>query len=133
MLNNKSALGGEPSGHMIFLDHNTTGDGIVGALQVLRIMMESDSRLSDLASIVKKYPQALVNVKVKEKPELSTLPEVNKAIDEVKVNLGKSGRVLVRYSGTENLCRVMVEGEKLKSVQQHANMIATAIKAQIGA
>ena len=133
MLTHQATLGGEPSGHLIFLDHNTTGDGIVAALQVMRIMIENDMRLSDLASIVKKYPQIIVNVKVKTKPEISTLPEVNKVIDEVKNNLGKSGRVLVRYSGTENLCRVMVEGEKMKSVQQYANMIATAIKAQIGA
>jgi phosphoglucosamine mutase len=133
MLNHGATLGGEPSGHLIFLDHNTTGDGLVAALQVLRIMIENDMRLSDLASIVKHYPQSLVNVKVKTKPPLESLNGVSQAIQKVEQELGNTGRVLVRYSGTESTCRVMVEGPKLKLVQQLANQIAEAIKAQIGA
>ncbi len=132
MLENEANLGGEQSGHVIFLDHNTTGDGLVCALQVLRIMIESDSKLSDLASFVQRYPQTLVNVKVGSKPPLNNLKEVQNAIVQVEKTLGDSGRVLVRYSGTENICRVMVEGSKQKQVIQLANTIASAIKQEIG-
>lgn len=132
MLKHEAILGGEQSGHVIFLDHNTTGDGLVCALQVLRIMIESDSKLSDLASFVKRYPQTLVNVKVHSKPPLKNLKDTQTAIDEVEKILGNTGRVLVRYSGTENICRVMVEGSKQKQVVQLANSIANAIKQEIG-
>lgn len=133
MIKHQANLGGEQSGHLIFLDHNTTGDGLVSALQVLRIMIETDSKLSDLATIVKRYPQACVNVKVSSKPPLETLKETIHLIHEIEKALGDSGRVLVRYSGTENICRVMVEGPKLKQVQQMAKTIAQSIHAQIGA
>jgi phosphoglucosamine mutase len=132
MLEHEANLGGEQSGHMIFLDHNTTGDGLVSALQVLRIMIETDSKLSDLAKIVERYPQALVNVKVSEKPPVETIDGVPDAIKKVEDRLGDSGRVLVRYSGTEGICRVMVEGPKLKLVQSFAREIADAIKLKIG-
>lgn len=132
MLKHDANVGGEQSGHLIFLDHNTTGDGLVCALQVLRIMIETDSKLSDLASIFKKYPQALINVKVMSKPPLESLEPVQKTIKQVEASLADSGRVLVRYSGTENICRVMVEGPKLKQVQQMANVIAAEIHNQIG-
>lgn len=133
MLKNETNLGGEQSGHLIFLDHNTTGDGLVSALQVLRIMIETDSKLSDLASIVKRYPQACVNVRVTSKPPLETLTQMNELVSEVEKALSDSGRVLVRYSGTENICRVMVEGPKLKQVQQMAKSIAGAVQKEIGA
>lgn len=132
MLNHDANLGGEQSGHLIFLDHNTTGDALVSALQVLRIMIETDSRLSDLAAIVKRYPQALVNVKVSAKPPLESLKKVVEARTQAENALGTSGRVLVRYSGTERTCRVMVEGEKLKQVHQLANHIAEAVRSEIG-
>jgi phosphoglucosamine mutase len=132
MLKHDANVGGEQSGHLIFLDHNTTGDGLVCALQVLRIMIETDSKLSDLASIFKKYPQALINVKVMSKPPLESIEPVQKTIKQVEASLADSGRVLVRYSGTENICRVMVEGPKLKQVQQMANVIAAEIHNQIG-
>lgn len=132
MLKYDTNLGGEQSGHMIFLDHNTTGDGLVTALQVLRIMIETESKLSDLAKVVKHYPQALVNVSVKSKPPLDDLKEVQAACDKVKKDLQDAGRVLVRYSGTENICRVMVEGPKKRQVHEMAAYIATAIKQQIG-
>lgn len=132
MLKSKATLGGEPSGHLIFLDHNSTGDGIVAALQVLRIMIETDMRLSDLAAIVKHYPQTVLSVKVKSKPPLDTVPGVNETIKSVETTLAGSGRVLVRYSGTEEVCRIKVEGPKQKQVQQLAESIANAIKLQIG-
>lgn len=132
MLQHDAVLGGEQSGHMVFLDYNTTGDGLVSALQVLRIMMETDSKLSDLAAIVKRYPQALVNVKVINKPPLETLGAVKDAIGRVENQLGAKGRVLVRYSGTENICRVMVEGQKQKQTTELANSIAAAVSLEIG-
>jgi phosphoglucosamine mutase len=132
MVNHGAILGGEPSGHLVFLDLNTTGDGLVSALQVLRIMIETDSRLSDLAALVKRYPQVLLNIKVSSKPALETLTKVSKEIDHAEKVLGKSGRVLVRYSGTEKACRVMVEGEKQKQVQQLADSIASAVRESIG-
>lgn len=133
MLSNEANLGGEQSGHVIFLDHNTTGDGLVCALQVLRIMIETDAKLSDLASFVKRYPQTCVNVKVKSKPPLESLTKVNQAIENVEKILGNGGRILVRYSGTENLCRVMVEGIKHKQVIQLAQGVACALQEEIGA
>ncbi len=133
MLNNEASLGGEQSGHLIFLEHNTTGDGILSALQMLRIMMESESTLSDLASNVKKYPQTLLNVPVASKPELETLVGVQKAVQEVEAELGDHGRVLVRYSGTENLCRVMVEGPKKHQVDLLAQGIVNIVEQEIGA
>jgi phosphoglucosamine mutase len=132
MLKYEANLGGEQSGHMIFLDHNTTGDGLVSALQVLRIMIETDSKLSDLATIFKRYPQACVNVRIASKPPLESLNEVKKVLVQVEKTLGDSGRVLVRYSGTENICRVMVEGPKQKQAHQMAQSIASAIENEIG-
>ena len=132
MLKQDALLGGEPSGHIIFLDHNTTGDGLVSALQVLRIMIETGSKLSELASCFKRYPQISVNVRVASKPPLDSIDGLKEMLDEVEKELAGSGRVLVRYSGTENICRVMVEGPKRSVIQQYAGQIATAIKKQIG-
>lgn len=132
MIKHNVNLGGEQSGHLIFLDHNTTGDGLVSALQVLRIMIETESKLSDLASIFKRYPQACINVKVNKKPPIETLTEVAKAVKDAEITLGDSGRVLVRYSGTENICRVMVEGPKQKQVNQLAQVIGATVEASIG-
>lgn len=128
----EASLGGEQSGHMIFLDHNTTGDGIVTALQVLRIMRETESTLSELASAIPKFPQTLINVPVRHKPPLTTLTSVELSIREVERLLEGRGRVLVRYSGTENLCRVMVEGAKKGQVDGFAELIAEAIRESIG-
>lgn len=126
------ALGGEPSGHIIFLDHNTTGDGLVSALQVLRIMIETGSRLSELASSFKRYPQICINVRVASKPPFERIDGLKGAIEEAEILLGDSGRVLVRYSGTENICRVMVEGPRRSTIQQYAHSIANIVKKQIG-
>lgn len=132
MLEHQAVLGGEQSGHLIFLDHNTTGDGLVCALQVLRIMIETDSKLSDLAAIVKRYPQSLVNVRVSEKVSIEKMARVHKMIQRVEKQLADKGRVLVRYSGTENICRVMVEGEQHTQVRQFAHGIADLVKQEIG-
>ncbi len=132
MLQHQAFLGGEQSGHLIFLDHNTTGDGIVSALQVLRIMIESESTLSDLASCVKKYPQTLLNIPVRKKIPIQQLSRTQKVIQEVENMLVDQGRVLVRYSGTENLCRVMVEGPKKHQVDQLAESIAKTIAKEVG-
>lgn len=133
MLKHDANLGGEQSGHVIFLDHNTTGDGLVCALQVLRIMIETDSKLSELASFVQRYPQICTNVKVSSKPPLESLKNLQKAIANVENLLGSSGRVVVRYSGTENSCRIMVEGTEYKQVIQLAESIAKVVKEEIGA
>jgi len=132
MLKHDAILGGEQSGHLIFLENNTTGDGLVSALQVLRIMTETDSKLSDLASIVKRYPQSCINVRVRSKPPLENLVKMNKAKNEAESSLSNTGRVLVRYSGTENICRVMVEGPKQKQVDIIAKSIADAVHSEIG-
>jgi phosphoglucosamine mutase len=133
MMERGANLGGEQSGHLVLLDHNTTGDGLVAALQVLRIMIETDSKLSDLAAMCKKYPQTHLNVYVSSKPDLEALVDVQKTIKTIQHSLNDSGRVLVRYSGTENVCRVMVEGPTHKLVDEYAQSIAEAIKSEIGA
>lgn len=132
MLSKGAILGGEQSGHIIFLEHNTTGDALIAALQVLRIMKEKETKLSDLASIVKRYPQALLNVKINSKPPLKDLEGVQTAIKRVETELKGKGRILVRYSGTENKCRVMVEGPILKEVEKLAELVADAIHQAIG-
>ncbi|NGX61911.1 MAG: Phosphoglucosamine mutase [Chlamydiae bacterium] len=132
MLAKEAFLGGEQSGHLIFLDHNTTGDGIVSAMQVLKIMIETESNLSDLAALVPKFPQALRNVPVRKKPALSGLEPLQKKMREVEEELGKEGRVLIRYSGTENLCRVMVEGAKKHQVDLLAESLVSCVEQEIG-
>lgn len=126
------SLGGEQSGHIIFLDHNTTGDGITAALQVLRVMVEGERPLSQLASFVERYPQELVNVQVADKPALKGLADVQQAITSVNEQLRERGRVLVRYSGTEKICRVMVEGAEKRLVEGGAATIADAVRTAIG-
>jgi phosphoglucosamine mutase len=121
-------FGGEQSGHLIFLDHMTTGDGMVAALQVLAIMAETGRPLSELAATMTRYPQILVNVKVREKRPLESLEAVTALIARVEASLGAEGRVLVRYSGTEAKVRVMVEGPDSGVVETYANDIARAIE-----
>lgn len=133
MQEREAALGGEQSGHMIFLEHNTTGDGIVTALQVLQVMIEKGKKLSELAKAIELYPQELVNIPVRAKPQLRTLASVQTVIRGVEEDLGSEGRVLVRYSGTENLCRVLVEGREEARVKGCAKQIAEAIQKEIGA
>ncbi|MDB4968354.1 MAG: phosphoglucosamine mutase [Myxococcales bacterium] len=120
-------FGGEQSGHLVFLDHMTTGDGVLGALQVLAVMLESSRPLSELRQVMTRYPQVLVNLKVKEKKPLADLSLVNALIAKVEGVLGADGRVLVRYSGTEAKVRVMVEGTDEVVIQGYADEIAHAL------
>jgi len=126
-------LGGEQSGHLLFLDSSTTGDGIVAGLQVAHLMITSQRRLSELKSVMTKLPQMTVNVRVKERRELSEVAAVQTAIAQVTRALDERGRVLVRYSGTEPLLRVMVEGEDAARVGAYAEQIADAIRDSFGA
>ncbi len=127
-----ASLGGEQSGHVIFLDKHTTGDGIVSALQILAAMKHSGRKLSDLASIFEEAPQRLVNVEVREKPPVESLSGVAAAIAAAEKELGRSGRVLVRYSGTQKLCRVMVEAASQEAVDRISAAIAAEVRAAIG-
>lgn len=132
MIEEEAVLGGEQSGHMICLSHNTTGDGIVSALQVLGIMIETQSKLSDLAAGVKKYPQALLNIKVSSKPPLETLPKTQQAVKKAEGLLGEQGFVLLRYSGTEPILRITVQGPKQRQVNEVASDIAKCAQQEIG-
>jgi phosphoglucosamine mutase len=126
------SLGGEDSGHMIFLDHHTTGDGALAALQLIGSLLRTGKPLSELAGWMDIYPQKLINVTVKAKPEISSVPEIADAIAQAEKDLGEQGRVLVRYSGTENLCRVMVEGPTEELTLKHCSRIADIVKSAIG-
>ncbi len=132
MRKQKAILGGEQSGHLIFLDHNTTGDGIVSALQVLRIMVETKCKLSDLTEKFSRFPQEFINIKVSSKPPIEDLTEAVKQITKTEKELGDNGRVFVRFSGTENLCRVLVEGQDHQRVSVMAKNIAREIEKEIG-
>jgi len=127
MLKKGYNLGGEQSGHMIFFDHNTTGDGVLSALQTLAIMQRTGKPLSQLAGVMTALPQLLVNVRVKEKVDLATVPAVQRVIDACNEELGEAGRVLIRYSGTEPLLRIMLEGENDQQIQRLADDIADAV------
>jgi phosphoglucosamine mutase len=132
MLKRGIALGGEQSGHVIFLEHLFTGDGIATALNVLRVMAETGRELRDLASELVTYPQVLVNVRVKERRELASVPAIAEALGRVEQRLAGQGRLLVRYSGTEPLLRVMLEGKNQQDLQTWAHEIADTVKQQLG-
>ncbi len=121
-------FGGEQSGHLIFLDHMTTGDGIVAALRVLEIMVREGRPLSELAQVMTRTPQVLVNVKVDQRRPLEELDEVTKLIATVEQELGDEGRVLVRYSGTEAKARVMIEGNDEVAIRTRADQIAAELE-----
>ncbi|MEP6936608.1 MAG: phosphoglucosamine mutase [Chthoniobacterales bacterium] len=125
-------LGGEQSGHMIFRDFTTTGDGIISALQILRIMKASSKPLSELKRCLTKYPQAQRNLRVKQKTPFEQLPDVMKLVDETERELAGKGRVLLRYSGTEPKIRLLVEGREVDQIDRQANEIAKAIESAIG-
>ncbi len=132
MVRRGANLGGEQSGHIIFLGHATTGDGLLSALQLLRIVMESGRRLADLASRVTKFPQVLVNVPVRIKPPLNDLPAVGEVVGRWEKKLEGRARILLRYSGTEPLARVMVEGDDQMTIDKAAQEIAAVIRAELG-
>jgi phosphoglucosamine mutase len=125
-------LGGEQSGHVVFLEHGTTGDGLVTALAVLARMVESGRPLSELRAVMRRFPQRLVNVRVRERRALAELPAVQALIERIGRELGERGRVLVRYSGTEPLVRVMVEGEHPAQVEDYCEAIAAALRESVG-
>lgn len=124
-------IGGEDSGHIIFLDEHTTGDGIYSALQLLSVMKKENKSLSELGKIMKVFPQILINVEVNEKPDLNTVPGITRAIEDTQAALSDRGRVLVRYSGTQNMCRVMVEGPTREDTEQAALKLADVVKTQL--
>lgn len=125
-------FGGEQSGHLLFLDHASTGDGTVAALQVLGLMQRTGKPLSELTKVMEAYPQTLVNVRVASKPPLETLESVQAAIAEVESEMAGQGRVVVRYSGTESKARVMVEGPEPKQIERCAEHIADALRDAVG-
>jgi phosphoglucosamine mutase len=133
MLRTGAALGGEQSGHVIFHQYATTGDGMLTALRVFEVMRQSGSGLDELTSALQVYPQRLVNVRVRERKPLEDLPAVAAEIRAAEDSFGDTGRVLVRFSGTEPLARVMVEGPDLERVESFANRIASKIQAELGA
>jgi phosphoglucosamine mutase len=132
MLAGNFNLGGEQSGHILYLDHNSTGDGAITCLQMLAHMVEKRKRLSELKTVMDRLPQVLINIKVKEKKDFEQMPKVQQRIGEIERSLAGRGRVLVRYSGTELLARVMLEGEDEKRIRAMAEAIASEIRAEIG-
>lgn len=125
-------FGGEQSGHFIFLDHNTTGDGLISALQMLSLLKRTKKPLSESAKAMTAVPQVLVNIRVKQKPILETIPDIDRAIQESTRRLNGSGRVVIRYSGTEPLLRIMVEGEQSTVVKEIAEDLARVVRDHIG-
>lgn len=132
MLGMGGVIGGEESGHMIFLDHHTTGDGILTAMQLIAAMVKSGKPLSELARLMDIFPQKLINVNVKSKPDISTVPELKDAVAQVERELGDEGRVLIRYSGTQNMCRVMVEGPTDTVTEKYCTHLADLVRKTIG-
>ncbi|MCS6293412.1 MAG: phosphoglucosamine mutase, partial [Nitrospira sp.] len=124
-------FGGEQSGHFIFLDHNTTGDGLISALQMISLMKRTGKPLSELAQAMSAVPQILLNIRVKEKPNLESVPDIDRAIRESERRLNGSGRVLVRYSGTEPLLRIMVEGEQDGVIKEVAEDLARLVRTHL--
>jgi phosphoglucosamine mutase len=132
MLKSGNVLGGEQSGHVIFLEDSPAGDGLLTAVKIASLVALQGS-LDSLVSGFKDYPQTIVNVKVKSKPPLESLPEVVRALSEANASLGENGRIVLRYSGTEQLARVMVEAEHDADVQRFSHSIASALRSSIGA
>jgi phosphoglucosamine mutase len=127
MLSMGAVIGGEEAGHMIFLDHHTTGDGIIAAMQLIAAMARGGKPLSEMAAMMDIFPQKLINVDVKRKPDITTIPRLMEAIGQVERELGEEGRVLVRYSGTQNMCRVMVEGPTAAATEKYCRQIADVV------
>ncbi len=125
-------LGGEKSGHTIFLDHNTTGDGVITALQVLAVMIKKGKSLGDLASIMTPFPQVLFNVRVKKMKDLARIPEIQRKVKAIEGELKDTGRVVIRYSGTEPLIRVMLEGKSEDKIHQMGGDLCETIEKTLG-
>jgi phosphoglucosamine mutase len=127
-----AAIGGEPSGHMIFLDRHTAGDGIISGLQLLTAICIEGKSLSAISQVMQSSPQKIVNVEVKSKPPLESLAELQKQIQAAEAELDREGRVLIRYSGTQSMCRVMVEGPTTEIAERLAGDLAETVKMEIG-
>ncbi|CAM3259072.1 phosphoglucosamine mutase [Vagococcus fessus] len=132
MRKNGYNFGGEQSGHMIFLDHNTTGDGMLSGIQLINVMKETGKKLSELASEIEEYPQKLVNIKVSNKNGAMEVPAIKAAIDEAEAEMNGDGRILVRPSGTEPLLRVMAEAPTIEKVNYYVDKIADVVRSEIG-
>ncbi len=132
MLGMGGIIGGEESGHMIFLNHHTTGDGILTAMQLVAAMAKAGKPLSELARMMDVFPQKLINVNVKSKPDINTVPELKDAITQAEKELGDEGRVLIRYSGTQNMCRVMVEGPTAAVTENYCTQLAELVEKVLG-
>ena len=133
LLRRNASLGGEQSGHIIMPALSLAGDGMITALCLLRALREADKTLAEMTAGFKQYPQILVNVRVREKVPFDRIPSVQAEVKEVEERLSHKGRLLLRYSGTEPLARVMIEGEKQFEIEDYAQRIAEAIKREIGA
>ena len=133
MLKRGAVLGGEQSGHVIFSDYATTGDGLLTAVRLLQIVRDSGQTLDELVNEIKNYPQKLVNVRVKHRRPLAELHSVQTEIEAAEREFAGSGRVVVRFSGTEPLARVMIEGPSHQEVDKWTGRIAEAIRAELGA
>lgn len=131
MRRENAMLGGEQSGHLIFRQYSTTGDGLLAALQLLRIMREKDRPLSDLAGLLRLFPQKLVNVRVEKKMPFEERPAIGEAVRKIEEELGDRGRVLLRYSGTESLCRIMIEAENEDKVARYAEDLAEVVAREL--
>ena len=132
MIDSGAVLGGEDSGHMIFLDQHTTGDGVLSALRLIEAMKEESKPLSELCEIMTIFPQFLMNVEVKRKPDLNTVPDIRDAINSIEKTLGEKGRMLVRYSGTQQICRIMVEGPTINETRSYCKEIAGIVQDKLG-
>jgi phosphoglucosamine mutase len=132
MIASGAVLGGEDSGHMIFLAHHTTGDGVLSALRLIETMKEESKPLSELCEIMTIFPQFLMNVEIKSKPDLNTVPDIKDAINSIEKTLGEKGRVLVRYSGTQQICRIMVEGPTIDDTRRYCHQLSVIVKDNLG-
>ncbi len=132
MIKRQCNVGGEQSGHIIFLDHNTTGDGVISALQVLSVMKATGRPLSELADCFTPFPQVLINVRVTDKPDIFQIPALAKAASRAEAELGGRGRLLIRYSGTEPLLRVMIEGEDEDQINRLAGELSEIVERELG-
>jgi len=132
MVRSHCNLGGEQSGHVLFLDYNTTGDGLITVLQVLTLMKKTGMPLSQLASCMKTFPQRLVNIKVRERKPLDSIPRITQVIQEAEKSLDGKGRIVIRYSGTEPLLRIMVEGDQEDKINAIVDNISDAVHKSFG-
>jgi phosphoglucosamine mutase len=132
MLHMGAVIGGEDAGHIIFLEHHKTGDGIIAAIQLIAAMLKEGKPLSEMARLMNVFPQKLINIDLKSRPDISKIPRIMEVIRYAEDALGEEGRVLVRYSGTQNICRIMVEGPSHEVTEKYCRQIADVVQSEIG-